>query len=210
MVNECIINYGNIGITLENKLVLVLGIGRSGTSLVSGVLHSNGIWANSTITTRHGNIKGDYVNKEINKVLRNKPSNDKISKALQKQGYKKGPWLVKHGLSLNWINFWFKHYKPTIILVRRDAESILKSKHKMAIYKGKPIVLEKTFLDSYTKNNNYMDFLKRKYKGIDVWSQKIIDGDYSEIKQVLNRVGVPFNLEKTLEFIEPDVWHGET
>ena len=36
------------------------------------------------------------------------------------------------------------------------------------------------------------------------------DGDYSEIKQVLNRVGVPFNLEKTLEFIEPDVWHGET
>lgn len=208
MAKECITDY--VDIKMKNKLVLVLGIGRSGTSLVSGVLHSNGIWANSTVTKRHGNIKGDYVNKDINAVLQNKPDFNKVAHVVNNQGYKKGPWLIKQGINIKWVRFWLKHYHPIVVLVRRDAESILKSKHKMAIYKGKTPVPEKTFFDSYAKNNNYMDFLKRKYNGIDVWSPKIIGGDYSEIKQVLRKVDIPFNLEKTLDFIEPDVWHGES
>src|SRR6056297_1522636 len=196
----------------KNRPIVVLGMARSGTSLVAGSLHVNGIWFYPHYP-RKQNPKGDYVNPEINKIL-NKGNNTKkrILEAIYNQGYKDGFWGCKHDINLGLINIWNKTFSPVYVLVRRSPEDIWTSTLKMRVVKkqaisteaAKKIIPYNRFLKQWQTKTKYLD----KLNGFNIWPQKIIDGDFSELKDCLDFFGLELSEQKVNGFILKDSWHG--
>lgn len=91
------------------------------------------------------------------------------------------------------------------IIVRRDAEDIVRS------------CLRTGFMRAYDTRAGWLGWLAEHEKrfeemvnaGLDVsfvWPQKMINGDFTEIQTVVNRMGLEFDLKATAEFVEPKLW----
>lgn len=197
--------------------VIILGMARSGTSLVSSIFYAHGFWSGYTPKVHPGNYPtGQHENQAIKRLLIKRYGRaDKIMTSvdydqswenvakgvLEKEGYKGGRWFMKHSAlyAKIWVDF-----NPFWICIRRDKDAILDSiRRKSRIYDNK----DDSFLFELIDNhNNIMNEILETYGGFDINSEKIINGDHFELLLAFQGVGCILDYEIVKKIVKPEIW----
>lgn len=179
--------------------IIILGISRSGTSLISGIFCLHGVFFGQCREADENNPKGYFENKKISDIKRQTKSHHvygrkEIYDILIEDGYSGGLWGVK--FLPDSINMW-ENFNPTFICCRRGLQQNYKS-YSRFFDTSKP-----KFTSYYHKMHNTMD----KVSDFDINTKDVVNGDYSSLKEAINSIGLSFDEELTNNFIEKDYWH---
>lgn len=122
------------------------------------------------------------------------------------QGYDETvPWFYKEAkMCLMWPVWYSAFPEARWIIVRRDDEEIAESCLRtpfMRAYKTK-----EGWLEWVAEHKKRFDEMKlNNLNVVEVWSQKIIDRDYREIKSAIEKFGLVWNEEKVNDFVSPEL-----
>lgn len=223
--------------SLAHAPILVLGIPRSGTSLLSGILAACGAWTGTTVTgggseNPKGFFENTFLREGINKpLLKNlncdplgvrklpeldqvpiiAPLRDAILTSVEQQGYDgKSTWLFKDAkLVLLWPAWKAAFPAARWVIVDRDREQIINS------------CLRTSFMKQHSGDpafwNHWIDeYLERMQalESTDLWcrhiaTEPLIRGDLGEARELAEALGLSWNENAVAEFIEPEYWHGK-
>lgn len=213
-----------------NAPILITGLPRSGTSLTAGIIHRCGGYGGWLRLTASGG-RGTHENREvmdsviiplftllgvdprgqaplpdIHRLLLLENLRTKIETMIKFQGYKSGPWYLKSNLfCLVWPTIHDAFPEAKWVIVRRKDDDVVYSCMKTA------------FMDAYETPEDWQGwvnyykgrFLEMTVHGIDVreiWPSKFIEGDYTEVKEALQGLGLRWNEKAVQEFISPEKW----
>jgi len=183
--------------------IIVIGTARSGTSVVSGLIHLHGVWIGKCRPADQRNPKGFFENISINRIIRAKGWDKKankhefrrlIQKVLRQQKYKEGqPWIVKHGVIPRW-DLW-NVFNPYWVIVKRKLTCVAFSQ------------LSSHVVENIEKDMVILAELQQQREHLVIWPQKLIDRDYTQMEQILEIIGITFNPQIAEQFIDPVLWH---
>jgi hypothetical protein len=144
---------------------------------------------------------------------------EQVLKEITKQGWQsEKPWMYKCAkMSLIWPAWAYAFPNSKWIIVRRKREDIVYSCTKTSFMQAynKPWVLAELGFKTAEEGWNYwVEFHENKFQeiinqGINakiIWPQKLIQADYSELKEAIEWVGLPWNGSAVTDFIEPRLW----
>jgi hypothetical protein len=219
-----------------NKPVFVIGLPRSGTSMIAGTLGICGAWTGSTVPGggtenpkgffEHASIR-ELVIKKILKDLGCDPLGvrklppfdlqieviglaDIIKSIIEKDGYRHDkPWLLKDAkLTLLWPIFRKAFTDATWLVVRRDEEGFINS------------CLRTSFMKQHSQDRDFWKNYAEEYRiridaligsganVLEISSPDVVQGDFDQFREVVSRLGLTFRENELKEFISPDYWHG--
>ena len=219
--------------------ILITGAARSGTSMTAGIFNICGAWGGKLTGPTPYNRKGQFENvvirngliKEILKNMGLDPmAQDPLPKTsdfqlfstlaienfriavlriIRSQGYREGRWFYKGAkMCLMWP-LWHRAFpEAKWIVVRRKKEDIVNS------------CLRTSFMRAFHNaegwgkwvDHHIECFLEMAAHGLDIdyiWPVNMIGRDLSEAKKIIECMGLTFDEEKILEFIEPALWSGK-
>ncbi|KKN15737.1 hypothetical protein LCGC14_0982900 [marine sediment metagenome] len=202
------------GIKIERPII-ILGMARSGTSIVSSILKEHGIWCGTVRKDRPSNYPtGQHENLRVKRELITrygrvedirKPvryDQDWINIAtdiLRKDKYPGGRWFVKH--SALYGRLW-KDFNPYYICIHRDSEDILNSIERKA---GKTI--DREFWREIINEHIYeMSDIYRETNAPIVRSANLIEGDYYYLKHAFLYCNLIIDYDKVKKIIQPNIW----
>lgn len=212
--------------------ILITGIPRSGTSMVTGIIYLSGAFVGDTYKGNRFNPKGMFENKIIQTelikpYLKNRgydpkgqsilpdtnnldtPNNWKylVEKAFINQGYLDGEWAIKGAkIALMW-NVWNNAFPDAKwIIVRRNEDNIINS------------CLRTSFMNAFNNYkdwekwiNQYKNYFKEMYENnlniYEINSDKIISGDYGQLIQVVNLLNLNYNENEIKDFVDNNLFH---
>jgi hypothetical protein len=217
-----------------DKPIFVLGLARSGTSLIAGALEICGAWLGRTVPGGPENPRGffesvvlrEHVNKRILSGLGCDPLGVEklpdlhklpvipqlpgiIIKCIQAEGYKKNRrWLFKDAkLSLLWPIYRAAFPKAQWIIVRRNVEDIIRSclRTHFMIYHSADSSFWRRWADEYL-------FRLDKLKESDVWWREIwpddlVRGNLTALCQIVHDLKLEWKYPDVKTFIDPVYWH---
>jgi hypothetical protein len=214
--------------------ILVLGLPRSGTSLVAGSLAACGAWTGRTLAGNVSNPAGYFENGALREgvvkrqllqmradprgvsvlpSLSGQPAEPRLGgevlEVLAEQGYEGGAWLYKDAkLTLLWP-LWrraFPHARW--VIVRRDAQGVLAS------------CLRTDFMRQHGTDRAFWGQWVRAYeqrlevlKASGVWwrevdSARVVETDGGSLEPLVNELGLTWNAAAVGALVEPRHWHG--
>jgi len=217
----------------DHEPILITGCARSGTSIVGGIVHFCGAWGGIMTGPTPHNKKGQFENQAIRNELTKKSLSkagfdplgqkplpnpatwkidplwrQKVFTVIRNQGYRGGPWFYKGAkMCLVWTQWADAFPNAKWIIVRRDPARIISS------------CLRTRFMRAYNDeagwqkwvNVHLKRFQEMKDAGlnlVEVWPNKIIAGNYGEIKRVVSHLGLEWNREVVHNFVTPSLWSG--
>ncbi len=217
-----------------DKPIFILGIPRSGTSMIAGLLNICGAWVGTTVPGGPENPRGyfenwiirDQINKQfllkigcdplgVSKLpdieLLPKVENlsDIVKKAIKSDGYEENKqWLYKGAkLTLLWPIYKSAFPEARWVIVRRREEDIINSclnTHFMVQHSIEPV-----FWTNFI--NEYLIRLKKlKSSGVwfrEIWPHAIVKGNTETLRQLIDDLGLFWDYHKINEFILPSYWH---
>lgn len=168
---------------------------RSRSSLVSKIFINHGVWWGDTYAEISGYEM--YENQNIKTLLKKYKTNywkkvhltpvfpvkgfvDDLAKLVPENG----SWMMKTGVE--YFNA-FTELKPYNIFIKRPAEDVAKS-----LSSKRSDVKYEDALHAARWRFDYMDKLQEEFGGVDVNTDKIIAGDFMEIKEAVEYCGIPF------------------
>lgn len=182
--------------------VVVTGPGRSGTSMVAGLLAAHGVFFGTTKPADEHNPRGYYEHPAI-PLPRAKAPKWPVAfwRRLRREGWDgRAPWGVKH-MTTRWR--WFRQLDPTVIVVteRPDADVLASLRRTGWRLNPERIV------------RNYRRRLKRirreaKCPVVTVNTPALVQGDYTEIRLAFEVLGVAFDPAIAEAWIDPGAWNG--
>ena len=215
--------------------IFVLGLPRSGTSLVAGVLKICGAWLGNTVPgggqeNPKGFFENIYLREQINKTILNAlkvdplgvnllpdssnlpPINgltEMIEQGLQADGYGyTQPWLFKDAkITLLWPAYLKAFPNAHWVIVRRDSKHIISS------------CLNTSFMRQHSSDPHYwsawideylsrLEDLKQATSNYtEIWTPSLIEGDTSTLKEMNRSLALSWNEEEVTKFITPEYWH---
>lgn len=199
--------------------VVVLTMGRSGSSMVAGLLALHGFWTGCCRPGDRHNPRGYFENERLNgatgRLYRGSIYRDLapmrprrlwpryVAAVLAREGYRGGPWLVKTN-AFAWP-LW-EPLDPIWVLVRRDIESTAVSARR-----HDPDACE---LDRWREivaaHHSEMDLVRDRFDGFDVHSPRLVAGYFADLVTVLDACGIALDVPAATRFVEPAFWHGAT
>jgi len=130
-----------------------------------------------------------------------------VMRIIENQGHQDNrSWMYKGAkMCLIWPMWFFAFQRARWIIVRRDKDDIINS------------CLKTGFMSRYDCEQgwgNWVDshierFVEMAGAGLDVkevWPQKMINGDFTEIREVVESLGLTWQKEKVVDFISPALW----
>ncbi|MBT8138174.1 MAG: sulfotransferase [Gammaproteobacteria bacterium] len=216
--------------------LFILGLPRSGTSLVAGLCKKSGFWVGTTVVADRNNPKGYFEHVEIREALikqllielgcdplgvRKLPEPDalqvsfnvkrKLAQVLKRDGYRADrPWLYKDAkMCLLWPLFHQAFPNANWLIVSRDTESFVDS------------CLRTNFMRQHSDSREFWYSLAEQYlqrlaslrevssRVFELHSPDLFAGDYSKLERVLQAYGLIKNEAKLGKFINADHWHGK-
>ena len=218
------------------KPIFVLGVPRSGTSMISGALALCGdVWLGNTVPGQgpenpqglfeHAALR-EQVNKQILARMGCDPTGVKslpdldalpdvpnlsevIYSLLEKEGYDGSrPWLFKDAkLTLLWPVYHRAFPEAHWIIVRRAEKDIIQS-CLSAFF----MVQHSTDPDFWLRwIQSYLDRLDVLRRTVDnyseIWPHSMVRGDLSPLKNLAEELGLDWNEAAVSRFILPDSWH---
>ena len=184
--------------------IVIFGYPRSGTSLTAELFYLHGVWAgtcNPGVKDLHPDGKFEHVRLGKNQ---NRNFKDHVDQVLKEDGYIGGYWLAKRKINNSRIKKWAV-LNPYFVLVRRSQKDIVRSRKRVHKYKKESTDIS-TEIQGIKKANQLMDYVKSRYGGMDIHTDLLITGDYSEIKNVFSKIGIEFNPNIANNCIRPDLW----
>lgn len=217
--------------------ILITGCARSGTSMTAGILDISGAWGGTMSGATESNKKGMFENAEIRNCMvkpllmqvgadpmgqnplpkeesfrdiSGESWSNSILRIIKGQGYdEESLWFYKGAkMCLMWT-LWNKAFpNAKWIIVRRRGTDIINSCLKtgfMRAYSG--VEGWRSWVGIHVER-----FQQMKNSGLDireVYPQEMVDGNFEEIKSVVDWLGLEWKDEKVKEFISPELWHAK-
>ena len=183
--------------------IIILTTGRSGSSAVAGIFHHHGVWSGKSLLVNRFNPKGFFENAKIRQAIYEWFGKDWVGKIPEpRKGWKEEvvkiitsqnvspPWMMKHGAFYH--NIW-DEFEPVTVGIKWCREKIYQEFQKSGFLK-RYAPKEAAFII-----NRQLEMMDTDHT-IDF--QRLIDGDDSEIKSVLESLGFEYNREITEYFID--------
>lgn len=186
--------------------IVVIGSARSGTSLTAGLIASQGVWTGPTRPATDKNPRGFFENDALSDAVRgNEPADpSRVAAIMYQQGYRGGPWVVKHGLGghAGWLSL-----SPRFVCVRRDVESVVASQMR---WQNKNKSREKR-LAMVSRQQAELDRIRDELGGVDFWPADVVRRDLSAFVRLCHdvEIGEP-DQAAARAFVEPLLWDRET
>ena len=215
----------------DEEGILLTGCARSGTSMTAGCFSLCGAFGGKTSGATPYNRKGMYENERIrNELIKpylssmdvdplgQNPLPDiqklaefpnfgqKVHRILLEEGYKAGKWYYKGAkMCLIWPIVHSAFPKSKWIIVRRSDGDVVNS------------CLKTGFMRAYNTKSGWRYWInqhKRRFREMhqtiisvfEVWPSRFIKGDYGELKEAIEWVGLKFNEGEIKNFISPELW----
>ena len=214
--------------------VLITGCARSGTSMTAGIIRLCGAFGGNTTPPLKHNRKGQFENDRIRndvvkpylrtigadplgqKPLPKKeniiiPENweSRILHILKDEGLKEGQrWFYKGAKMCLFWEVWHRTFpQAQWIVVRRPDSQIVRS------------CMRTTFMRAYSTVEGWMEWIeyhKERWKEMEdnvhmryLQADRLVSGDYSELKKIIKWLGLEYNESKIKDFVEPGLWGGK-
>jgi len=214
--------------------ILITGCARSGTSLTAGVFSNCGAFGGFTFGTNEHNKKGMFENKTIRETIlkpylilngcdpkgqRPLPDirnllqvgnlRERIEAIMKASGYKEGVWYYKGAkMCLCWPTFCDAFPKAKWVIVRRKDEDIVNS------------CMRTGFMNAYKDETGWQiwvdhhkaRFIEMMDADLDicqVWPNKMISGNFDEIRRAVEHCGLEWNEDAVKEFVAPALWRNK-
>jgi len=176
--------------------IIIIAIPRSGSSMVSGIFANHGVFFGKGREADKYNPKGYFENKVISNLIKNKVTFDQhiIKNILCNEGYKEGPWAVKH--APGGFKYW-EDFNPTVICCKRPLKPNYRS------YKKFFNINFVDFRKFYKQKMEYME----KIGSCWIETDKLVKGDYTQIKKAFSKCDLKFVPEIADKFIDKGLWH---
>lgn len=219
--------------SIEQSPILITGCARSGTSMVAGVIHKCGGFGGDLIGPSPYNAKGMFENRFIRDKIDKGylraigvdpkgqnpfpdtsnmpiPSNWKaqVDAVMLREGYKEGPWFYKGArCCLVWPVWNYAYPNAKWVIVRRKTADIIDS------------CLNTSFMNAYTTREGWLEWvhhheecfvemIKAGCNVKQVWPERMLRGDYEQMLELIEWLGLTWRAEEVLNFIEPKLWKG--
>lgn len=146
--------------------------------------------------------KTAYEWKEKNNLLQRQ-----MLRIMEKQGYVEGKWFYKGAkMCLLWPMWAYAFPLAKWIVVRRKSEDIVNSCLRTGFMRKRETVKEwSEWVNIHEKRFREMENFRLQVK--EIWPQKMINGDFSEIREVIEWVGLEWKDEEVKRFISPELWN---
>lgn len=132
-----------------------------------------------------------------------------IKSNLQREGYDfQRPWLFKEPkLTLIWPNFAEFFPRAHWVIVRREKSQIVQSCLNTSFMKrqNNDPVFWQLWAEQYLVRLNILK--QTELQWTEIWPQKMIDGDFSELKSLVLSLNLNWRKDALREFITPSYWH---
>lgn len=211
--------------------ILITGCARSGTSMTAGIIDKSGAFGGTTSGPTQFNKKGmfenalvrDHIIKPYLSLMGLDPKaqnplpntrqllcignlRQKIESIMKDQGYTDGSWYYKGAkMCLLWPVFHEAFPNAQWIIVRRADKDIINSCMRTA------------FMNGYNNEKGWQKWVDHHKRCFDemhdnglsiqsVWPDKHIFGDFTEMKRIVNELGLTWNEEAVLDFVSPELW----
>lgn len=215
---------------IKQRPILITGCARSGTSMVAGVVNICGAFGGRTGPGNRYNAKGLFENQRIRAIDKQyltsigmDPKGQKplpntlqlpipgdwrrrIENAIIEDGYKDGPWFYKGARNCLTWPVWHSAF-PTAkwVIVRRRSADIADS------------CLKTSFMNAYNTyegwiqwiNHHERCFVEMIHAGLqvkEVWPERMVKGDYGQMRELIEWLGLTWNDKAVKDFIEPKLW----
>lgn len=216
---------------IEQSPILITGAARSGTSMMAGVINICGSFGGNMFPGNRYNAKGMFENMKIREQVdkgflksigmdpkgqhplpdTNKmpiPSDwrDQVESIIKAEGYEEGSWFYKGARScLFWPVWHYAYPNAKWIIVRRRTSDIASS------------CMNTAFMSHYKDhagwvkwvNHHEEKFVEMIQAGLNVkqvWPERMIKGNYEQLYELIEWLGLDWKPEEVLEFIEPKLW----
>lgn len=215
----------------QNNPILITGCPRSGTSMIAGMLSLSGIYS-GVVDKMYENIpiRDNLIKNYLRQVGMGDTGHyplvskyplvfpeywiEKVIGVLKKQGYTDGVWMYKDCRNALLWQLWYLSFpNAKWIIVRRNREDIIYSCQHTGYMRTfdnydvcKTIGVENNtqawqwMIDEYEMRFNK---IKQCENVMEVWPEKIAQGDFSEVKKIWEWLGIDWNDEKMREYIQP-------
>jgi len=221
-----------------NEPVFVLGLPRSGTSMIAGSLSLCGAWTGSTIPGvagenphgffEHGTIREGIV-KQLLRQMGSDPAGvtklpavnlgvsvpglaDVFRHAITADGYANDrPWLYKDAkLTLLWPVIANAFPQATWVIVTRDRQSIIDSCLNTSFMRqhSNDISFWEKFIDEYQHRIGMLQHSGRRV--LEIRAEDPISGNFEPLQELAGQLCLTFDRDKVTAFVSPADWHGKT
>lgn len=177
--------------------------------MTAGIFANHGVWVGPYKPGDHRNQKGYYESLPFKQAIIAKVGpivhkgilapeiqwRETAERILAENGYTVGPWLVKH--SAMYYPLWHE-FKPKFVCARRDPASVEKSGRESGMFRAKSAI---------QPHVEAMDYVRDHLGGVDVFTDKVVAGDFSSLERAFDYCGIEFSREIADEFIDPQLWH---
>ena len=185
--------------------ILITGCPRSGTTMTAGIIYLCGAFGGNINGPSKRDDGGMFGNTELRLVSAMKIMSGEIERLVEEQGYKEGPWFYKDTTLCREWTIWSSAFpNAKWIIVRREKEDIVFSCMKTGyMNRFNKEVGWRSWVDAYLH-----EFEKMKSAGLDmteVWPTKFIEGDFSEIRETVEKLGLKWEKDKVMNFIDPEL-----
>lgn len=189
--------------------IVILGMPRSGSSMISGIFAQHGCWVGRCREGDSMNPKGYFENLDVKDwMIRNhgrlaqtvrmaSPGEGFMAYMRLLLGSYDGPWVVKH--SAMYFRAWHE-FKPRFVCIRRSKKGILESNRECGYLGTKD---EAAMIDIIDAHNYAMDLSG----GVNVYTDSVVAGDYESLYVAFERCGLEFDPQIAHDFVEPEFWH---
>lgn len=221
-----------------NSPIFILGLPRSGTSMIAGSIGICGAWTGSTVPGdsasnpkgffEHIIIREHVIKKLLSHIgcdplgvrklppvdLQGEPPGlaDYIRSIIESDGYKHDrPWLYKDAkLTLLWPFFMRAFPDARWLVVKRDEEGFINS------------CLRTHFMKQHSENRHFWEIFAKEYRVriealrdaganiLEISSPDVIAGDFLALENVISQLGLTYKEKVLREFISPTHWHGDS
>ncbi len=219
---------------IEKSPILITGAARSGTSMVAGVIDISGAFGGDMSGPNRNNQKGMFENSRIrNEIVKPHlrelgydpkgqyplPETEKLSipvnwrkrveNIMIAQGYKEGPWFYKGAkMCLTWPIWHHAFPDAKWIIVRRRTADIVNSCMRtgfMNAFKDKDGWLWWV----HEHEQRFREMIEAGLNVKIVWPEKMLYGNYHEMQETIEWLGLDWKGQKVYNFIEPKLWHAK-
>ena len=217
--------------------ILITGAARSGTSMIAGIISMSGAWGGKFRPPTPNNKKGMFENAEIIsthvKPLLKKQGYDPMGQkplpkiadyigmteaevtmfknsiiwTIKRQRYNGGIWFYKGAkMCLMWP-LWYRCFpRAKWIIVRRDVEDIVRSCLRTSFMRNRKSRAE--WLEWVAEHEKRFEEMQANGLTMyEVWPQKAVDGDFSELQNLVKKLELEWNENLVRDFITPALWH---
>lgn len=195
---------------MRDDPIVVIGMPRSGTSMVAGVFAAHGVFVGTCKEADSKNEKGFFEHVGFTELVIKLYGRGVISKnrvpephldfkgrlmaLMEEDGYDGGPWLIKHAHVYHRI---WEGFNPRFVVVKRDAGSISQSAEDLGWRSSISYIIE---------CQKMLDRVAKKHGAPVVDSNEVVKGNYDSLRAAFDSCGLIFNPWVAGQFIEPKLW----